>query len=80
MPTGDRDAVLDGWLEEPFDGDVDAERDALWHEPYAPLDLDGGRMYARRREGLPIRLDARCAACGIDRPVCGSRTCIRRPE
>ncbi len=78
MPTGDRDAVLDGWLEEPFDGDVAAERDALAHEPYAPADMDGGRVYSRRREGLPIRVDTRCPSCGIARAVCGSTTCIRR--
>ncbi len=80
MTTGDRDAVLDGCLEEPYDGDVAAERDALAHEPYAPVELDGGRVYARRREGLPIRLDTRCPSCGITRAVCGSATCIRRPE
>ncbi len=71
---------VDGEWEEPFDGDVGAERDALWHEPYKPLDLDGGRVYARRRDGLPVRIDRRCPACGVERSVCGSRTCIRRPE
>ncbi len=78
MPTGERDAVLDGWLEDPYDGDVSAERDRASHEQYEPADLDGGRVYARRREGLPIRLDTRCPACGIARAFCGSATCIRR--
>ncbi len=71
---------VDGEWESPFDGDVAAERDALWHEPYEPLDLDGGRVYVRRREGLPVRIDRRCPSCGIERLVCGSATCIRRPS
>ncbi len=68
----------DGEWEEPYDRDVAAERDALWHEPYAPADLDGGRVSSRRREGLPVRIDRRCPVCGVTRSVCASATCIRR--
>ncbi len=40
--------------------------------------------HAREAYLLPIGpsstvpIDLRCPACGIDRPVCASRTCIRR--
>ncbi len=71
---------VDGEWESPFDGDVAAERDALRHEPYAPVDMDGGRVYARLREGLPVRIDRRCSSCGVERDICASATCIRREQ
>ncbi len=72
----ERDRVLDGGFEEPYDGDITAARDATWHHGYEPSE-DGGRVYTARRSSAPWPLDLRCPSCGFTRPVCASAACIR---